>query len=52
MANLLYIFTLPFDLIEAYNNAWIFPEWFCKMKQALNAIGHYSAILFLVVSNT
>ncbi|XP_077966156.1 somatostatin receptor type 2-like [Styela clava] len=49
IADSAFLLTLPFQVVEDVNNAWIFPDEMCKAKEAVLIINYYSSISFLTV---
>lgn len=49
IADTLFLITIPFQVLEDQNAAWIYPEWLCKAKQTVMYINYYASISFLTV---
>ncbi|XP_077975616.1 delta-type opioid receptor-like [Styela clava] len=49
IADSAFLLTLPFQVVEDVNNAWIFPDGMCKAKETVLIINYYSSISFLTV---
>ncbi|XP_039254513.2 somatostatin receptor type 2-like isoform X2 [Styela clava] len=49
LADLLFLQIIPFKITETVYNAWIYPEWLCKMMQTIMFLNYYASILFLMI---
>ncbi|XP_076813053.1 somatostatin receptor type 2-like isoform X2 [Clavelina lepadiformis] len=49
IADTIFLLTLPFNISEAINHRWIYPQWMCKAKETILFLNFYASILFLVV---
>ncbi|CAK8688442.1 unnamed protein product [Clavelina lepadiformis] len=49
IADTIFLLTLPFNISEAINHRWIYPQWMCKAKESILFLNFYASVLFLVV---
>ncbi|XP_078489536.1 neuropeptides B/W receptor type 2-like isoform X2 [Ciona intestinalis] len=49
LADSMFLFTLPFQMLEDINGGWKYPEWMCKGKETILFLNYYASILFLTI---